>query len=79
MVDYVLVATGRRSHLDSLNLQQIDSQFGNLKELPIDPQTKQLGNYPIFVVGDAHTSTPFSMKQPMKAEVQCITALIIQN
>lgn len=58
MVDYVLVATGRRSHLDSLNLQQIDSQFDNLKELPIDPQTKQLGNYPIFVVGDAHTSTP---------------------
>lgn len=57
-VDYVLAATGRSTLLDSLNLENIDESFNDLKKLPIDPISKQLGEYPIFVVGDAHTSTP---------------------
>ena len=57
-VDYLLVATGRKSHLDGLQLQQIDPEFADLKKLPIDPHSKQLADYPIFIVGDAHTSTP---------------------
>lgn len=57
-VDYLLNATGRVSNLTSLNLEKIDSQFEDIKNLPIHSQTKQLGDYPIFVVGDAFTSTP---------------------
>jgi dihydrolipoamide dehydrogenase len=56
--DYLLVATGRKSLLSTLNLENIDASFGDLKKLPIDKNTKQLGDYPIFVAGDAHTSTP---------------------
>jgi dihydrolipoamide dehydrogenase len=56
--DYVLVATGRKSLLSTLALENINASFDDLKKLPIDKNTKQLGNYPIFVVGDAHTSTP---------------------
>ena len=56
--DYVLVATGRKTNLSQLKLEQIEPKFNDLKNLPIDQNTKQLTDYPIFVVGDAHTSTP---------------------
>ena len=43
--DYVLVATGRRSYLDQLQLENIDQSFNNSKHLPIDAYTKHnLGN-----------------------------------
>ncbi|MBF7683806.1 dihydrolipoyl dehydrogenase [Acinetobacter sp. B5B] len=57
-VDYVLNATGRVSHLDGLGLDQIDPTYSDLKQLPIDEYTKQLAKHPIFIVGDAHTTTP---------------------
>jgi dihydrolipoamide dehydrogenase len=57
-VDYLLLATGRRSYLDTLALDNINPEFTDLKKLPIDQHTKQLKDYPIFIVGDAHTSTP---------------------
>lgn len=58
LVDYVLAATGRRTLLNTLNLENIESQFTDLKKLPINSETKQLGHHPIFIVGDAHTNTP---------------------
>ena len=58
ITDYMLVATGRESQLKQLDLGTIDQSFSDLKKLPIDANTKQLGSYPIFVVGDAHSSTP---------------------
>ena len=57
-VDYLLSATGRSSHLDTLHLEQIESTFKDLKQLPVNMQTKQLGKYPIFIIGDAYTTTP---------------------
>ena len=57
-VDYVLAATGRRSLLDSLNLHHVNPKYQNAKQLDIDAHTKQLGHYPIFIVGDAYTTTP---------------------
>lgn len=57
-VDYVLSATGRKTLLNTLHLEQIDSSFNNLKNLPINPKTKQLSDYPIYIVGDAYTHTP---------------------
>lgn len=56
--DYLLVATGRNSYLNSLNLENIDSKFTDLKKLPVDMHTKQLADYPIFIIGDAHTNSP---------------------
>ena len=57
-VEYVLVATGRSSLLDTLKLGNIDDSFKDIKSLPINAKTKQLETYPIFIVGDAYTSTP---------------------
>jgi len=57
-VEYVLVATGRSSLLDTLKLENIDDSFKDIKSLPINAKTKQLESYPIFIVGDAYTSTP---------------------
>ncbi len=57
-VDYLLVATGRSSLLNTLKLENIDTSFTDLKHLPVDPETKQLADYPIFIIGDAHTDTP---------------------
>jgi dihydrolipoamide dehydrogenase len=56
--DYLLVATGRTSLLNHLALDKIDHNFKEIKKLPIDKNTKQLADYPIFIVGDAFTSTP---------------------
>lgn len=57
-VDYVLLATGRRSYLHTLKLAAIDTAFESLQDLPIDSKTKQLKDLPIFIIGDAHTTTP---------------------
>lgn len=57
-VEYLLVATGRRSHLDTLNLSNVSESFSDLKNLAVDTQTKQLADFPIFIIGDAFTSTP---------------------
>lgn len=58
VADYLLVATGRKSLLTTLKLENIQPEFADIKQLPVDPNTKQLGNTPIFIVGDAHTTTP---------------------
>ncbi len=57
-VDYVLNATGRTSLLNTLDLERIDAKFIDLKNLPVNETSKQLGNFPIFIVGDAHSNTP---------------------
>lgn len=57
-VDYVLLATGRKSLLNTLKLENIDVKYQDLKNLPVDPTTKQLSNHSIYIVGDAHTNAP---------------------
>lgn len=56
--DYLLLATGRESLLSKLNLENVTPDFKDLKTLPINTNTKQLADYPIFIAGDAHTTTP---------------------
>ena len=57
-VEYVLAATGRQSNIDRLGLDQLNSIFKDIKNLPIDKKTKQLANLPIFIVGDAAPDAP---------------------
>ena len=57
-VEYVLGATGRQSNIDRLGLDQLNSTFKDIKNLPIDKETKQLANLPIFIVGDAAPDAP---------------------
>lgn len=57
-VDYLLTATGRRSLLPSLALDKIDPRFKDIQNLPVDEKTKQLADYPIFIIGDALTTKP---------------------
>ncbi|MFW1852761.1 dihydrolipoyl dehydrogenase [Acinetobacter guillouiae] len=57
-VDYILNATGRVTHLSTLSLENIDQAFSDLKQLPVHPTTKQLADFPIFIIGDAFTQTP---------------------
>lgn len=56
--EYVLSATGRSSLLETLQLENINKSFKDIKLLPINAKTKQLDSYPIFIAGDAYTSTP---------------------
>lgn len=56
--EYVLFAIGRKSYLNNLKLENIQSDFIDIKNLSIHPETKQLADLPIFVVGDAQTTTP---------------------
>ncbi|WP_120430689.1 dihydrolipoyl dehydrogenase [Acinetobacter baylyi] len=80
--DYLLHATGRDSLLSTLNLEQISSQFSDVKKLPIDPDTKQLANLPIFIAGDAHTTTPVQHEAAYEGKMlvhNCLTFPKIEN
>lgn len=57
-VDYILNATGRATNLSTLSLENIDQVFSDLKQLPVHHATKQLADFPIFIIGDAFTQTP---------------------
>lgn len=68
-VDYLLVATGRSSLLNTLKLENIDTSFTDLKHLPVDSETKQLADYPIFIIGDAYTDTPLQHEAAHEGKV----------
>lgn len=82
VTDYLLVATGRRTLLDTLKLENINTQFAELKNLPVHPETKQLTHYPIFIVGDAHTNTPIQHEaahEGRSAVLNCLNLKRIKN
>ena len=74
-VDYLLVATGRSSLLNTLKLENIDTSFTDLKHLPVDSETKQLADYPIFIIGDAYTDTPLQHEAAHEGKVSVKNAL----
>ena len=57
-VEYILNATGRNSNLSTIALENINPAFSDLKSLPINIESKQLADLPIFIIGDAFTQTP---------------------
>lgn len=69
IADYLLSATGRTSNLDTLSLEKINPKFEDLKKLPVNSITKQLETYPIFIVGDAFTSTPIQHEAAFEGRV----------
>ncbi|TCB34149.1 dihydrolipoyl dehydrogenase [Acinetobacter sp. ANC 4910] len=82
VADYLLVATGRRTLLNTLRLENIDAQFIDLKNLPVHPETKQLAHYPIFIIGDAHTNTPIQHEaahEGHRAILNCLNLKQIKN
>lgn len=80
--DYLLHAIGRDSLLSTLHLEQISSQFSDLKKLPIDSETKQLANFPIFIAGDAHTTTPVQHEAAYEGKMlvhNCLNLSKVEN
>ena len=80
--EYVLSATGRSSLLDNLKLENIDKSFQDIKLLPINAKTKQLDNYPIFIAGDAYTSTPLQHEaahEGKKVVYNCLNYLQVNS
>lgn len=81
-VDYVMSATGRNSNLSTLNLFNIDTQFKDIKKLPVDLNTKQLGSYPIFIIGDAFTQTPVQHEAAIEGKLvvkNCLKYPVLRN
>ncbi|TXJ06567.1 MAG: dihydrolipoyl dehydrogenase [Acinetobacter sp.] len=81
-VDYLLSATGRSSLLNTLKLENIDPSYQDIKKLPVHHQTKQLGNFPIFIVGDAHTNTPLQHEaahEGKQAVHNCLNPTQVRN
>ena len=68
-VEYLLAATGRQSNLKTLNLENIDPSFSDLKKLPVNNETKQLANLPIFIIGDAFTQTPLQHEAALEGKL----------
>lgn len=81
-VEYMLMATGRRSNLDTLKLEQIDITYKDTRQLPVHSQTKQLGEHPIFIVGDAYTSTALQHEAAQEGKMavhNCLNRTQIQS
>lgn len=81
-VDYVLTAIGRKSNLSSLKLENIHPDYKDTKQLDIDADSKQLGKYPIFIVGDAYTSTPLQHEAAIEGKLavkNCLNYPKIEN
>lgn len=81
-VEYFLVATGRKSYLDTLLLNNIDHSYTDLRKLPVNDKTKQLGDHPIFIIGDAHSNTPLQHEaahEGRKAVYNCLNYPEIKN
>ncbi|MDV2440957.1 dihydrolipoyl dehydrogenase [Acinetobacter gerneri] len=81
-VDYVLTAIGRKSNLSSLKLENIHPDYKDTKQLDIDANSKQLGQYPIFIVGDAYTSTPLQHEAAIEGKLavkNCLNYPKIEN
>src|SRR5699024_11508616 len=53
-VDKVLVALGRRSNVDSLNLANAGFELDGHGMPPFDPHTMQIGKLPVYIAGDAN-------------------------
>ncbi|MDL2286926.1 dihydrolipoyl dehydrogenase, partial [Desulfococcaceae bacterium OttesenSCG-928-F15] len=57
-VEMLLVAMGRRPNMDALNLEAAGFKMDE-RGIPLfDPASLQVGNYPVFIAGDANASRP---------------------
>jgi len=54
----VLIAAGRRPGLDALGLESLGVEKGEDDRYPIDRETLQVGDQPVFVAGDANFFHP---------------------
>lgn len=54
----VLVATGRKPNLDSLNLNVFGVELNAKGSVDVDEHTLQIGNTPLFVAGDSNAERP---------------------
>lgn len=81
-VDYLLSAIGRTSNLHTLELDKINTEYKNIKELPINAKTKQLSKFPIFIIGDAFTQTPLQHEAAIEGKLavhNCLNFPMIKN
>ncbi|WP_261842993.1 dihydrolipoyl dehydrogenase [Aliamphritea ceti] len=56
--DVILVAAGRVSNADRMNIHNTDIQLDKAGTPHFDPQTMQCGNLPIYIAGDATNDLP---------------------
>jgi dihydrolipoamide dehydrogenase len=58
VVDTVLAALGRRPNIDSLGLEQLGIALDEHGMPPLDRTTRQIGDLPIYLAGDAADDSP---------------------
>lgn len=58
VVDGVLAALGRRPNIDDLGLEQLGIRLDERGMPPVDRSTRQIGELPIYLAGDAASDSP---------------------
>lgn len=57
-VDRVLVSVGRRPNIAGLGLETLGIELDGRGMPPFDPQTLQIGDLPVYIIGDANADRP---------------------
>lgn len=58
VVDKVLAALGRRPNIDGIGFERLGVQLDPIGMPPVNPQTMQIGDLPVFLAGDANAYVP---------------------
>jgi dihydrolipoamide dehydrogenase len=74
-VDWVLAALGRRPNLDGLGLENLGLELDERGMPPMDPQTLQLGDMPIYIAGDVNGQRPLMHEAADEGRIAAYHAL----
>ncbi|WP_027996266.1 dihydrolipoyl dehydrogenase [Simplicispira psychrophila] len=75
VVDHVLVAIGRRPQLACLGLDTLGVALDDKGMPPVNPQTMQIANLPVYLAGDAHNHRPLLHEAADEGHIAGMNAL----
>ena len=75
VVDQVVAAMGRTPNIEHLGLETLGVPLDERGLPPVDPQTQQIGNLPVFMAGDANGHLPLLHEGADEGHIAGINAL----
>ena len=78
-VDRVLASIGRRPNVGDIGLENLGIELDERGMPPFDPQTLQIGDLPIYIIGDANGYRPILHESPDEGMIAAMNILYGQR